>query len=231
MLGMVYVSREMPGKRLRLFITVAALLVALGHLIFPSVTIDFVTVVLLLIAVVPWIAPIVKSVELPGGFKIQLQDVEEAAKELLRVDAVVQPAAGEIRIETSAPQVTLDAKAEIKFEAEVMNRAEAAVASLKNVAGTDPNLALVGFRIEIEKRLRELARNKGLDPSLRVSAMLRELRRRELLPSRVASALSELIALGNQAAHGVAVEPQTAEWVFEEGPEVLAALDRMLRAQ
>lgn len=231
MLGMVYVSREMPGKRLRLFITVAALLVALVHLIFPSVTIDFVTVVLLLIAVVPWIAPIVKSVELPGGFKIQLQDVEEAAKELLRVDAVVQPAAGEIRIETSAPQVTLDAKAEIKFEAEVMNRAEAAVASLKNVAGTDPNLALVGFRIEIEKRLRELARNKGLDPSLRVSAMLRELRRRELLPSRVASALSELIALGNQAAHGVAVEPQTAEWVFEEGPEVLAALDRMLRAQ
>ena len=221
----------MPGKRLRLFITVAALLVALGHLIFPSVTIDFVTVILLLIAVVPWIAPIVKSVELPGGFKIQLQDVEEAAKELLRVDAVVQPAAGEIRIETSAPQVTLDAKAEIKFEAEVMNRAEAAVASLKNVAGTDPNLALVGFRIEIEKRLRELARNKGLDPSLRVSAMLRELRRRELLPSRVASALSELIALGNQAAHGVAVEPQTAEWVFEEGPEVLAALDRMLRAQ
>ena len=231
MLGMVYVSREMPGKRLRLFITVAALLVALVHLIFPSVTIDFVTVVLLLIAVVPWIAPIVKSVELPGGFKIQLQDVEEAAKELLRVDAVVQPAAGEIRIETSAPQVTLDAKAEIKFEAEVMDRAEAAVASLKNVAGTDPNLALVGFRIEIEKRLRELARNKGLDPSLRVSAMLRELRRRELLPSRVASALSELIALGNQAAHGVAVEPQTAEWVFEEGPKVLAALDRMLRAQ
>ena len=228
---MVYVSLEMPGKRLRLFITVPALLVAMGHLIFPRVTIDFVTVVLLLIAVVPWIAPIVKSVELPGGFKIQLQDVEEAAKELLRVDAVVQPAAGEIRIETSAPQVTLDAKAEIKFEAEVMNRAEAAVASLKNVAGTDPNLALVGFRIEIEKRLRELARNKGLDPSLRVSAMLRELRRRELLPSRVASALSELIALGNQAAHGVAVEPQTAEWVFEEGPKVLAALDRMLRAQ
>jgi hypothetical protein len=221
----------MPGKTLRLSITVASLLIALAHLIFPSVTIDFVTVVLLLVAVLPWVAPIVKSVELPGGFKIQLQDVKEAAKELLRVDTVIQPPAGEIRMEDHAPEVALDARAGIQFEAEVISRAEAAVTSLKNVAGTDPNLALVGFRIEIEKRLRELARNKGLDPSLPLSAILRQLRGRELLPSRVGSALSDLIALGNQAAHGGAVDPRTAEWVFEEGADILVALDRMLRAQ
>jgi len=221
----------MPGKTLRLSITVAALLVAVAHLIFPSVTIDFVTVVLLLIAVLPWVAPIVKSVELPGGFKIQLQDVKEAAKELLRVDTVIQPPTGEIRMEGHVPEIPLDARAGIKLDAEVISRAETAVTSLKNVAGTDPNLALVGFRIEIEKRLRELARSKGLDPSLTLSAILRELRRRELLPSRVSSALSDLIALGNQAAHGVTVDPQTAAWVFEEGPEILVALDRMLRTQ
>lgn len=221
----------MPGKRLRLFITAAALLVALGHLIFPSITIDFVTIALLVIAVLPWLAPIVKSVELPGGFKIQLQDMKEAARELLRADTVIQPAAGDMRFEGSAPVPKLEAKAEMQFQAEVMSRAEAAVESLKNVAGTDANLALVGFRIEIEKRLRELAISKGLDPSLRISAMLRELRRRELLPSMVGSALNELIALGNQAAHGVSVEPQAAEWVFQQGPDVLAALDRMLRGQ
>jgi membrane protein implicated in regulation of membrane protease activity len=221
----------MPGDTIRLSITVAALLVALAHLIFPGVRIDFVTVVLLVVAVLPWVAPIVKSVELPGGFKIQLQDVKEAAKELLRVDTVIQPPTGEIRMEGHAPEVVPDAKARIKFEAEVVIKAEAAVTSLKNVAGTDPNLALVGFRIEIEKRLRELARNKALDPSLPLSAILRELRRRELLPSRVSSALSDLIALGNQAAHGVAVDPRTAEWVFEEGADILVALDRMLRAQ
>jgi hypothetical protein len=173
----------------------------------------------------------VKSVELPGGFKIQLQDVKEAAKELLRVDTAVQPSTGDLRIEGHAPEVPLDAKAGIKFEAEVINRAEAAITSLKNVAGADANLALVGFRIEIEKRLRELANNKGLDSSLTLSAILRELRQRQLLPWRVGSALSDLIALGNQAAHGDSVEPQAAEWVFEEGPEVLAALDRMLRGQ
>ena len=59
--------------------------------------------------------------------------------------------------------------------------------------------------------------------------MLRELRRRELLPPRVDSSLNDLIALGNRAAHGVAVDSQTAKWVFEEGPGVLAALDRILR--
>jgi hypothetical protein len=220
----------MPGRTLRLSITLAALLVALAHLIFPSATIDFVTVVLVLLAVLPWIAPIVKSVELPGGFKVQLQDVKDAAKELLRVETAAQPSTGGIRAEGRAPDVSLDATARIQFDAEIFSRAEAAVASLRSIAGTDPNLALVGFRIEIEKRLRELARNKGLDPSLTLSAILRELRQRELLPSRVSSALGDLIALGNQAAHGVGVEPPTAQWVFEEGPEVLAALDRILRA-
>jgi Domain of unknown function (DUF4145) len=219
----------MPVRGLRLFITVLALLLALAHIIFPSITIDFVTIVLLLVAVLPWIAPIVKSVELPGGFKIQLQDVKEAARELLRADEIVQPASGEMRTEGYATKALLEAQGALKVEAEVMTRAEAAVASLKSVAGTDPNLALVGFRIEIEKRLRELARNRGLDSSLGVSAMLRELRRRELLPPRVGSSLNDLIALGNQAAHGVTVEFQTADWVFEVGPDVLAALDRILR--
>jgi hypothetical protein len=238
----------MLHKALRLSITAAASLVALAHLIFPNVTIDFVTVALLVVAVLPWFAPIVKSVELPGGFKIQLQDVKEAAKELLRVNTVLQPASGALQTEGYAPQVAPEVKAEVKanleaigldakatvkanLEANSRSSAEAAVISLKNVAGTDSNLALVGFRIEIETRLRELARNKGLDPSLALSAILRELRRRELLPASVGSALNDLIALGNRAAHGVAVDPQTADWVFDEGPEVLAALERVLRAQ
>ena len=221
----------MPYKKLRFLITLTSLLVALGHLIFPTVAIDFVTVALLVIAVLPWLAPIVKSVELPGGLKIQLQDMEKVTKELLRADFMVQPATNNMRFEGRAPAPKLEATAEAKLEAEVMSRAEVAVEALRNVSGTDANLALVGFRIEIEKRLREYARFKGLEPSGRISAIVRELGRRELLPSKVGLALEELIRLGNLAAHGVSVEPQAAEWVFDQGPEVLAVLDRILRGQ
>lgn len=224
-------NSQMSGNRLRYLITASALLLALGHLVFPSFTIDFITLVLLLVAVLPWTAPLVKSVELPGGFKIQLQDVKEAAQELFRVDTVIQPGTGELRTEGSAPELTLNAIPGIKFEADVISRAETAVASLKSVAGTDSSLALVGFRIEIERRLRELAEIKGLDTSLTLSAILRELRHLDLLPSRIGSALGDLISLGNQAAHGRSVAPEAADWVFEEGPTVLATLDQMLSAK
>jgi len=221
----------MPSKKLRVIVTATALLLALGHLIFPNVAIDFVTLVLLVLAVIPWLAPIIKSVELPGGFKIQLQDMEKATRELLRADAAIQPVTDAMEFEGRVPALRLEATGETNLAAEVMNAPEAVVESLRNVAGTDPNLALVGFRIEIERRLRDLAMLKGLEPSTRISAMLRELGRRELLPLKVSSALKELIYLGNRAAHGVTVEPQAAEWVFDEGPEVLAALDHILRHQ
>lgn len=205
----------MKSKGLRFAITVGALLVALAHLLAPSLKIDFVTVVLLVVAVLPWLAPLVKSVELPGGFKIELQDVKEAA------EAVIQAP-------TATSAVRLGASADIKFEAEVIRRGEATVASLRNVAGTDPNLALVGFRIEVEKRLRDLAKSRDIDPSRGLSSVFRELRSRELLPGSVVSALDDLIALGNQAAHGRTVDPEAAAWVFDKGPEVLASLDRLL---
>ena len=79
-------------RRLRLSITLIALLIALAHLVFPSVQIDFVTLILLLVAVLPWLAPLVKSVELPGGFKIELQDVKDLAEMVIKAPAAAAAA-------------------------------------------------------------------------------------------------------------------------------------------
>ena len=55
-------------------ITAAALAAGAARLIWPTLTIDSVTVALIVIAVVPWLAPIFKSLEMPGGFKVEWQN-------------------------------------------------------------------------------------------------------------------------------------------------------------
>src|SRR5207249_11615303 len=96
-------------QKLGLTITVVALFLALAHLLFPSIKIDFVVLVLLLLAALPWLAPLVKSVELPGGLKIELQDVKEAAEVVIRAPV-------------AEAGVNLAATADIKSKAEVIKR-------------------------------------------------------------------------------------------------------------
>ena len=97
------------------------------------------------------------------------------------------------------------------------------------IAEKDPNLALVGLRIEIEKRLRSLAERNGLRSSGPLIQIVRDLQRTGVLNDPSASGLQELIMAGNQAAHGASVEPAAAVWAIEYGPSVLSVLDSKLQ--
>ena len=54
--------------------------------------VDAVTLTLLVIALLPWLAPIVKSVELPGGVKIELQELDQAAARADDAGLLTEPA-------------------------------------------------------------------------------------------------------------------------------------------
>lgn len=56
----------MENKLLRAGICVAAG-VAVAHAVRPNLAIDAVTLFALIVAVIPWLQPLFKSVELPGG--------------------------------------------------------------------------------------------------------------------------------------------------------------------
>jgi hypothetical protein len=75
-----------PGltQRLGIAISAGALVIAAVHLIWPDLEIDAVTLVLLAIAAVPWLAPIFKSIELPGGWKFEYQQIQQQVKEVER---------------------------------------------------------------------------------------------------------------------------------------------------
>lgn len=74
----------MPTWPLRI-VSLGALAGALVHLRWPDLAIDAVTVTLLLIAVVSWLAPSLapsfKSVEIPGGLKFELRELQRTAQQ------------------------------------------------------------------------------------------------------------------------------------------------------
>ena len=183
---------------LRLTVSIGALLIVGAHLIWPHLAIDAVTLVLLVVALVPWLAPIFKSLEFPGGWKVEFRDLQRAGQRAEQAGLL-------------APATTPEASARFAFQ---------------RVANDDPNLALAGLRIEIEKRLVAIAERSGLDVRNRgVGQLLRLLSERQILGFQERSALADLTGLLNTAVHGASVDRQAAEWAIEIGPRLLAALD------
>ena len=70
-----------PYIGLKAAVTIGALAVAVVHTWLPSVRIDAITVALLAAAVLPWLQPIFKSVKLPGGIELVLQELEQEVKD------------------------------------------------------------------------------------------------------------------------------------------------------
>jgi hypothetical protein len=177
------------------------------HLFVPGVTIDATALVLVILGTAPWLSRILKSMELPGGGKIEFRELEDAAE---RVRLASVPRVTEASVE---PTVGLD----LGIDAVI-------------VRSSDPALSLVGLRMEIEQRLRAIAKSHDLKGVENRSAgwLLRELRRKNVFPRDLASALGDLIDAGNRAAHGAEVPPEMADWAERNAPDILNALTDFL---
>jgi hypothetical protein len=68
-------------KKTKIVITIFACSIAILHIIRPQLSIDAITIGFLLLAILPWISSIIKSVEIPGFGKIELQ--QEIAREAI----------------------------------------------------------------------------------------------------------------------------------------------------
>jgi hypothetical protein len=187
-------------SRIRQVVTVGALALALVHILFPDLAIDAIALVLVVVAVVPWIAPLFKSLQFPGGWKVEFQELQKVA-----------------------------AKAD---DAGLLSRAEAAPPSeyaFLSVAERDPNLALAGLRIELEKRLVLLAERHRIGTTMQgMGRLLSELSKRQVLTDDEESVLSELLHLLNAAVHGASVDPRATEWAMDVGPQLIQAFEEKL---
>lgn len=184
-------------KRLRQVVTLGALTLALVHLLWPALAIDAITLALLAMALLPWLAPIFKSLEFPGGWKVEFQDLQKAAVRAEQA-GLLAPSAGPAR----------------------------SLMAFQRYGEMDPNLALAALRIEIEKRLVSLAESRQVEASGRgVGQLLRALTQRQVLNEEERSVLAELTGLLDSAVHGASVDPRAAEWAMDVGPRVLKGLE------
>lgn len=186
-------------------ISLAAILLAAGHLFVQWLTLDPLSLGLIVLAIVPWLVPMLRSVELPGGLKIELRDfkaLEEEAQEAGILEGDERDA------DEGSSQY-----------------------SFLLVADSDPVLALAGLRIEIERKLIELSEAAGLEfRRAGVGRLLNNLDRRELLPRETSAFLRDILELLNQAVHGAEVEPDAAAWVLDRGPQILRTLEKQIVA-
>ncbi len=201
----------MNSKLTSVSISVIFIIFAYIHIAIPGFRFDTISLVFILMAALPWISPYLKSLQLPGGLKIELKDAKLATDKILQnMDSAGSMDSG------AAPGAQ---------NTESVGDGEGESGKIfESMAVSDPNLALVGFRIEIEKRIRLLAQKYKLSEQKSLSRIIKQLQNKNVLSKALAAGLLELVMLGNHAAHGARVSDDAADWVLKTGPSVVEIL-------
>lgn len=189
---------------LKLLITTIAAIFIVIRLVLPDINIDAITVGLLIFGLLPWLSNLIESAKFPGGWEVKFRDLEMAARAITQ--GTTTTTSSSTTTTTPAPEP-----------------------SYVSIATQDPNLALTGLRIEIEKRVRVIASQHGVQQTNSVRQALEQLKNAGVFDYRAIAGLDQIINAGNQAAHGANVEPRVAEWAIEYGPSVLKVLDNHIR--
>ncbi len=179
--------------------TISILLAVLGTF---AINVTFPIFGLVLIAGAPWLIEKIHEMELPGGFKTKMNELEQYTEKAKKAGLYTDNSA------------TASLPYQLIYE-------------------QDPNLAMAGLRIEIEKRLRELANIAGFDlvsgaGILRNTSLRKlgeELRRYGHLSQEEYALLSDLLPTLNRAVHGEKVDKEASDWVVNDGSKILAGLD------
>jgi hypothetical protein len=103
--------------------------------------------------------------------------------------------------------------------------------SLPPIANDDPLITLAALRIELEKRLRQIAKAEGIDLKRRpgsIAMVTRELSSTGALTPQESTALIDMAGTLNRAVHAESVDPISAEWALRVGPTILASLDEKI---
>lgn len=156
---------------------------------------------LVLLALAPWLVRIVKSLELPGGFKVELVELEQVANKAEQAGLLAPPTRQDVE------------------------------PAYRTIFNQDPTLALAGLRIELERRLNRLADAHQLDSRRMPRPVLqtvRELEKNGVLSREQGAVIADLLPLLNRAVHAADYDQGGAQWAMDVGPRLLAALDELM---
>jgi hypothetical protein len=161
-----------PKAKTQIFISVVAILIGIVHVTVPTLKIDAILVALLVISIIPWLESLLKSVELPGGLKVEFHDLEKIEKEAKEA-GLIKNTSTEL-----APDPRFDDDKFLFIE----------------IAENNQELALVNLRIEIEKRLRKIADKYSFtSQKSTIGSIIENLAKNEALSSPEMQSLKDMI--------------------------------------
>lgn len=177
----------------------AIMLLAIHSFKLASISVDSTSILLLLIILIsPFIASIRKIKY--GDFEAEID-----SKEVQKIKSEVE----NISDSNSAEQET---RPEIY----------AATDSIRELAKSDPVIALAKIRIELEKVLNRLAKFSGIEVKRPVLGLLvRSLSNYEILTPNLAKSLSDVISICNRAIHGESISEDSANTIVSLGIDLL----------
>jgi hypothetical protein len=192
------ISQDVYVMIFKLSISLVAASAIVLHALFPHFRIDAITIGLLVVGIIPWLSKVIDSFELPGGWKLKFRDLEQAAARAEK--------AGMLSDDISK-------KDENRY-------------SFQSIGESDPNLALAGLRIEIEKRLKTLAEKNGIGTRMQSARrLLQMLAAKKIVTAEEQSVFEDMILLLNAAVHGARIDARAYAWAMKYGPGFLKSLD------
>ena len=193
----------MKAKPVQFLISIVAIILVIVHIIWPNLTVDLITVALFVIAIIPWLGTLFRVVELPGGVKVEYHELQ--------------------KVTDSAKKAGLLKKKSTKSPRSVKKPV------YQEIALEDPNLALAGLRIEIEKRLIEIAKSHEIKvDKTGIGTLSRILKEQNILTSQEYSVILDMVVLLNSAVHGAKVDNNATKWALDTGAQILHALDEKI---
>jgi methyl-accepting chemotaxis protein len=126
---------QQPGRVVvSIVVTAVALGFVVAHLIWPDLEIDAIALAFAGIAIVPWLGPLLESIEFPGGFKATFREVEARIQEVQQTTQDVKETAQAALTETQAVKET--AQEALSQTQDVKEAAQAALTETQAVKET-----------------------------------------------------------------------------------------------
>jgi len=172
------------------------------HAIFPQFSIDSTTIALIVILIFPWLLPYIKTAKLPGGIEITTREIQQLE------EVTARSAIGTLLVTMRPP-----------------TRRHPPLTYL-TLFKTDPNLALASLRLDIERKLRTIAKKRQIDVRrLPLWQVLNILHDREIIGPSEFQSLKMIIEICNKAVHTEKVDPYLALRILDIGKSALGYLD------
>jgi hypothetical protein len=190
----------------KIFVTFIAASVAAIHLIFPGLKIDYVTGAFVILALIPWMEPLFKSINLPGGAGIQYRDLQKTETLVEESGLIYRPIEEDLESGHTISNTEFTA-----------------------VAANNLDLTIPAFQIELDKNLRQLADKNGITASGKsILTLVDGLEEKKIINGYEAGAIKSLIiSLNKYAMAGNNMEKFT-EWVINKGPGIINGLKRKI---